>query len=287
MSELVAQLTHMSRLQSAKFVGEESLLQLIAQLGTAEQLEALLHRCPHLLAMTPCITNPPALHCSARSGNLECTLVLLQHGCDPNMTNILNGRTIAHFACERGDHQYLQAIINAGYDVDLSAMSNLFGTPAHATVRHPSTVQFLIDRGANVNDAAFRKQTPATRAASVGAAESLRILLAAGADVNGTQTGVPLALAAWEHPACLDVLGNAGVDLNAADHNGDTVAHRAAREGQLESLRTLHKHGANMFVASRAGETPEVLAARCRFKKCVKFLAELRIATPPEHQHSS
>jgi ankyrin repeat protein len=287
MSELVAQLMDMPRLQSAQYGGEESLLQLIAQLGTAEQLEALLDRCPHLVAMMPCFTNPPALHCSARSGNVKCALVLLQHGCDPNMKDVLNGRTIAHFACERGDHQYLEAIINAGYDVDLSVTSSLFGTPAHAAVRHPSTVQFLIDRGANVDDATFRKGTPATRAASVGAAESLRILLAAGAYVNGTQTSVPLALAACEHPACLDVLGDAGADLDVVDCAGETAAHRAASEGQLESLRTLHKHGANMFAVSRAWQTPEQLAARDRFAKCVKFLAELRISTPPEHQNSS
>jgi hypothetical protein len=28
----------------------------------------------------------------------------------------------------------------------------------------------------------------------------------AASDVNGTQTSVPLVLAAWKHPACLDVL---------------------------------------------------------------------------------
>jgi ankyrin repeat protein len=206
--------------------------------------------------------------------------VLLQHGCDPNVRNSLSGRTIAHTACAHGHHEYLEGIINAGYDVDLSATSRLFRTPAHAAVLHPSTLQFLIDRGASVNDAAFRKGTLATRAASVGAAESLRILLAVGANARG------LAVAAYDHPACLNVLGDAGVDLNVVDHIGDTAAHRAAREGRLESLRTLHKHGANMFALSRAEETPEQLAARNGFTECVDFLAELRVSNPPGHHQS-
>jgi ankyrin repeat protein len=74
------------------------------------------------------------------------------------------------------------------------------------------------------------------------------------------------------------VLGDAGVDLDAVDHIGDTAAHRAAREGRLESLRTLHKHGANMFALSRADEPPEQRAARNGFTGCVDFLAELRVS---------
>jgi ankyrin repeat protein len=275
MSKLSAQLTDMPRLQSAKFQGRESLVYIIARLGTADRLEALLHRCPHLVGVSSSVYSF-ALHCTARSGNLGCALVLLRHGCDPNVRNSLTGRTIAHFACERGHHEYLVGIINAGYDVDLSATSRLFWTPAHATVLHPSTLQFLIDRGASVNDAALGKGTPATRAASAGATESLRILLAAGATV-------PPGLAAWDHPACLDVLGDAGADLDAVNHLGDTAAHRAAREGQLESLRTLHKQGANMFALSRAEETPEQLATRSGFTECVEFLAELRVSNPPGH----
>jgi ankyrin repeat protein len=245
MSELAVQLTDTSRLHSATFQGRESLVYLTAQLGIADRLEALLHRCPHLVGFSSSVYSF-ALHCTARSGNLGCALVLLRHGCDPNVRNSLSGRTIAHFACERG--------------------------PAQAAVHCPSTLQFLVDRGANVNVAASRTESPAYRAAAEGAAASLRILLAAGADARG------LAFAAWKRPACLDVLGGAGVDLDADDYVEGTVAHRAARDGQLESLRTLHKHGANMFALSRAEETPEELAARNGFTECVDFLAELRVS---------
>jgi ankyrin repeat protein len=146
-------------------------------------------------------------------------------------------------------------------------------TPVHAAVHHPSTLQFLIARGADVNVAPFGMfhDSSAYRAASEGAAESLRILLAAGADARG------LALAAYNQPACLDELGHAGVDLDAVDYVGATVAHHAARAGRLESLRTLHKHRANIFALSHAEETPEQLAARNGFTDCVDFLAELRV----------
>jgi ankyrin repeat protein len=250
MSELVAQLTDMPRLQSVKLLGEESLLQLTAHVGIPAQLEALLVRCPHLLSM-PHNINAPALHCTARSSNVECALVLLRHGCDPNMKDGIC-RTIAHIACESGHHEYLERIIIAGYDVDLSASVGVGETPAHAAVHHPSTLQFLVDRGANVDLVAAGLGTPAFIAASEGAAKSLRVLLAAGADVTNDFNNIPLALAAYDSPACLDVLGDAGADIDAVDRDGETAAHRAAREGQLESLRTLHKHGANMFALSHA-----------------------------------
>jgi hypothetical protein len=251
--ELVAQLVDMPQLQSVKLLQKESVFELTAQFGTAAQLEALVHRCPHLLVNS---SGNSSLIFTARSGNLGCALVLLQHGCDIN-AKAVNGNMIAHIACEHGHHEYLEGlIIDAGYDVDLNARTGMFGTPAHMAVCQPSTLQFLVDRGANVDlvSAGLYSGTPAFVAASVGAAESLRILLAAGAVLNGTY--IPLVLAAWEHPACLDVLGNAGVDLDVVNCAGETAAHHAARDGQLESLRTLHKHGANMFAVSRAGRDP-------------------------------
>jgi ankyrin repeat protein len=266
--ELVAQLVEMPQLQSAKFLGYESLLGLTAQFGTAAQLEALLDRCPHLLSMTP-NSNSQALYCTARSGNLGCALVLLQHGCDINAKDV-NGTMIAHIACEHGHHEYLQGLIDAGYDVDLSTHSSVYGLPACVAVPYPSTLRFLIARGAVVDAANSWSGTPATRAAANGAAESLRLVLAAGARI-------PPATVAWKHPACVDVLAVAGADLNFANRAGYTVAHRAASEGQLESLRTLQQHGANMFSVSNNGETPEQVAARGGFTECVEFLTGLQV----------
>jgi ankyrin repeat protein len=118
MSGLIVQLVEMPQLQSAKFLGHESLLELTAQFGTATQLEALLDRCPHLLSNTPdkMHTYDPPLLCTARSGNLECALVLLQHGSDPTVEDV-NGNTITHIAWEHGLQMYLEGISNAGYDV--------------------------------------------------------------------------------------------------------------------------------------------------------------------------
>jgi ankyrin repeat protein len=267
--EFDAMFIDMPQLQSAKFSGREFLLDLTAQFGTAAQLEALVHRCPHLLSNTP-NTNSRALYCTARSGNLGCALVLLQqHGCDINAKDE-NGAAIAHIACEHGHHEYLEGLIDAGYDVDLNAHSGMYGLPACAAVAHPSTLRFLIARGAVVDAGKFLAGTPAGRAAANGAAESLRLVLAAGAQVP------PITLA-WKHPACLDALAVAGADLNDVTWAGETAAHCAARAGLLESLRTLHKHGANMFAVSNKGETPEQLAARGGFTECVEFLTGLRV----------
>jgi hypothetical protein len=268
MSEVGTMFINMPQLQSAKFNGREWLLDLTAQFGTGAQLEALLDRCPHLLSNPPNI-NRRALFRTARSGNLGCALVLLQHGCDVNAKDV-NGTMIAHIACEHGHHAYLEGLIDAGYDVDLNVHSSTCGLPACAAVPYPSTLQFLIDRGAVVDAANSWSGTPASRAAADGAAESLRLVLAAGARV-------PPTTVAWKHPACLDALAVTGADINVVNRAGYTVAHCAARAGQLESLRTLHQHGANMFAVSNKGETPEQLAARGGFTECVEFLTGLRV----------
>jgi hypothetical protein len=122
MSELGTMFIDMPQLQSAEFNGREWLLDFTAQFGTAAQLEALVLRCPHLL--TPNISSG-ALYCTARSGNLGCAIVLLQHGCDINEKDAL-GTMIAHIACKHGHHEYLEGLIDAGYDVDLNARRCLF-----------------------------------------------------------------------------------------------------------------------------------------------------------------
>jgi hypothetical protein len=49
MSGLSAMFINMPQLQSVKFSGREWLLDFTAQFGTTTQLDALVHRCPHLL----------------------------------------------------------------------------------------------------------------------------------------------------------------------------------------------------------------------------------------------
>jgi ankyrin repeat protein len=50
--------------------------------------------------------------------------VLLQHGCNINAKDE-NGTTIAHIACEHGHHEYLEGLIDAGYDVDLNVRTGI------------------------------------------------------------------------------------------------------------------------------------------------------------------
>jgi ankyrin repeat protein len=269
-AEVVRDIVGMPQLQSAKFLGREKLHTLSAQLGTPAQLEALLHRCPQLFDVPVDWKNPPALHCTARSGNVECALVLLLHGCDPHVKN-LDGSTIAHIAAEHGHHAYLAAIIDAGYDVGLSFPNHNGETAVHRALKHPSTLRFLIDRGVSV-DTMSTTATPAHWAAMAGMTESLRILIAAGANLESTTAqGLTVTMMASDHPACLDVLCDAGANLGAVGPDGRTVVHFAASAGQLESLRTLHRRGADMFAVSAKGETPERLAALGSFAECCKY----------------
>ena len=56
-------------------------------------------------------------------------------------------------------------------------------------------------------------------------------------------------------PALRFVVEQMGADVNARDANGYTALHHAASRGDVEMIRYLVEHGADVMVVSRKGET--------------------------------
>jgi hypothetical protein len=79
--------------------------------------------------------------------------------------------------------------------------------------------------------------------------ETLRLLLAAGADPNlPSDRGTPLHEAVagdWGSPTSVRVLLEAGADPNALDREGRTPLMLAAQNGEVECIRLLLAHGAD------------------------------------------
>ena len=150
-----------------------------------------------------------------------------RYGGEPVITNGINigsPPTLAHVKAE----------VAAGADpLGRTWVKSREYTPLHFAVRHvsPETVQYLIDLGADVNAQTKRYQFTSGKIApihrSLDRPENLRVLIAAGADIN---------------------IMNAG---------GDTPLHWATFNiKRVESLNILLDAGAVATVKNKDGQTP-------------------------------
>ena len=127
-------------------------------------------------------------------------------------------------------------------------------------------------------------------AASRGDVEAVRRLLASGASPNSFDPEVdPESPAAWETPilalcnvrrftdgcaACLELLRDAGADLEATDGYGLTPLHYAARRGDTKMVSLLVEAGVDVDATTLDKETALHYAARGGDTKIVSLLVE-------------
>jgi ankyrin repeat protein len=168
---------------------------------------------------------------AARTGRVDAVRALLAGGADVNARETDRGQTALMWAVARRHPAVVKVLIEQRADV-----------AARTRVR-PLTV--MLDQGprravkTSMQDARQISAGGSTAlhfAALAGDADSARLLLGAGADVNAAAAdgNSALVLAAFSgHPAVAGVLIEAGADPNAAGA-GYTALHAAALRGDLE-----------------------------------------------------
>ncbi|NIP13689.1 MAG: TonB family protein, partial [Pseudomonas stutzeri] len=113
--------------------------------------------------------------------------------------------------------------------------------------------------------ARIRGETPLMAAAGEGHADTIRTLLAAGADVNAKENVyevTALMVAAQKgHVAAVEVLLEAGADVNAEAKGGETPLMAAAINGHTAVVEALLAAGADPNATTEVGETPLLRAA--------------------------
>ena len=108
--------------------------------------------------------------------------------------------------------------------------------------------------------------TPLHLACFSGGAETTRLLVERGADVEALSTASfakvrPLGTAAFARDyASARVLLKAGADPNGPGEGGFTPLHTAAQNGDAELVRLLLQHGADAGTTASDGRTPADLA---------------------------
>ncbi len=154
---------------------------------------------------------------------------------------------------------------------------NKYGlTPVHyaAQKRDVSKLKELLDSGADPNIRGTTEWTPLLSAVVVGNLEAIKVLLAAGGDVNAKNVygSIPL------HHSTYDVallLLESGADVNAVSKKGWTPLHSAAFFGRTKTVQLLLDRGAKHDVQNSDGHTPLQLAQQKKKKEVISLLSKL------------
>nr|F8W2M1.2 RecName: Full=E3 ubiquitin-protein ligase HACE1; AltName: Full=HECT domain and ankyrin repeat-containing E3 ubiquitin-protein ligase 1; AltName: Full=HECT-type E3 ubiquitin transferase HACE1 [Danio rerio] len=171
---------------------KRSLLHIAANCGSVECLVLLLKRGanPNYQDISGCTP----LHLAARNGQKKCMGRLLEYNADVNICNN-EGLTAIHWLAVNGRTELLHDLVQHVTNVDVEdAMGQ---TALHVACQngHKTTVQCLLDSGADINRPNVSGATPLYFACSHGQRDTAQILLLRGAKYLPDRNGVtPLDL---------------------------------------------------------------------------------------------
>ena len=240
------------------------------QYDDGETVDLLLHAGARVNVANDLGVTPLYLACTNR--NAAMVEKLLSAEANPN-AKLLNGETVLMNCARTGNAESVKALVAAGANVNVKE-------PEHdqtalmwaAAESHPEAVKILIEAGADirarsrtypqivtseVTQRAGREElnytvlrggsTPLLFAARSGDVECVRLLVAAGADVNDALPNGMSALVLAAHSGNGEAAGlllTKGADANA-DGIGYTALHAAVLRSDLELVKNLLAHGAN------------------------------------------
>ena len=215
-------------------IGQEELINILLEFGTNANAADKIGR--------------SALHVAAGAGQASTTAALLWKGADVNARDD-DGRTPVHYAVESGDLNLLYILSEAG--AEISASDDTKKSPLHLAAEHGSEilVRELIRLGTypEARDSDYRTPLHYTCLSKRSTVASMRILLAAGADVSvrDRKRITPMHLAAEQGlDTIIQELANHGAELDCQDVNGMTPLHYAKQKSNIEITRLLHRLGA-------------------------------------------
>ena len=130
---------------------------------------------------------------------------------------------------------------------------------SHSPFPHLNAVLLLVaaSRGSGADVIGRDRDYPILyRTVDEGYIEIMRILVAAGAVVNATESDSYVLLsAAGDHPVALEVLVAASADVNARGSDGDPILEEAVWRGRVSDVRILVEAGADVDATDSQGRS--------------------------------
>ncbi len=277
---------------NAKDVFSRAPLHVTAGSGNIEVAKVLLENRADVNAKD--IFGSTALHIVASVGNTGFARCLIDNGADVNARDrfgtplttaaenhrdmvelLLNSKADVHMKTKdgfapihlAGSRDIAQLLFARGAMLETKGYEGR--TPLHqAAMRNrPDIVEWLCARGVNVNAVDSAGETPLTislsqpdtEAAIQNNAETIRILVSYGADINcRTREGKTVLhnAVARKRKDVIDLLLKRGGDINSRDKYGYTPLHWAVSSKSKEMVQLLVDHGADVNARNLQGKTP-------------------------------
>lgn len=177
-----------------------------------------------------------ALHEAVDSSNIEAMKILIKSGADLNDRNIW-GWTPLMFSIRNNNLEVLRFLIDNGGDVNLVSKEGLKWTAileAAVTCKNPEIINFLVSKGANVNQRSIKDWTPLMFAIRSPNVEIVDALIKNGADVNAINDEAMSVLDIAENinyakPEILDILKKSGARNNIGNRKIGEVKENAGK----------------------------------------------------------
>lgn len=199
-----------------------------------------------------------ALTASANDGNIEIMELLLEKGA---IIDHPAGWPL-QAAAKRGHGNVIEKLLAQGANVNALTSSEHFpqGTALHAACEfgRVEVVRMLLEHGANPDLGPNDSTCPLIAATLNGDENVTRLLLDKKSEVNvhgGKYNATPLINAAsWLSIEFVELILQAGANIDDEDEDGDTALISAARRGDADSIKILLNHGADFMHTNHSGQ---------------------------------
>ncbi|CAH1800156.1 unnamed protein product [Owenia fusiformis] len=200
-----------------------------------------------------------ALHFAAVYDHMSCVNELLQNGANPDIMD-RRRRTPLMYALERNNEEVANLLLD--HRCSLNMLTDNKDSVLHSACLAGclNCVKKLISLGSKINAKNLYDDTPAVYAVMNGHVDILRYLIQQKCNLEfcNKETGRSCmhVAAYYGHVECLDVLVEAGCDIDALDYDHNTPLMDAVCEAQVESVKYLIEKGANVNNQNKQNETP-------------------------------